>query len=819
MNGLMQDVRFAMRQLRQSPGFAVTAILTLALGIGTTTAIFTLVYDVMLKPLPFPHAEQMVVTREAVAEFHDIYPVLPMCANHFAMWQRNAKSIQAIAVIHEEEQPLGLGDHPQEVEVARATPGIFAVLGVEPWRGRAFTEDEARPGREREMVLLHDFWRTQFDSDPQVVGRTVTLDGSPYTVIGVMPASFHLPRAQSLATSRTSFRAQPVEMIIPLALSKEDLAEVMGDFNYFGLARLKPGVSIARASAEINALQHQISASLPADEKGTLSADLVPYQDALVGSNRKPLLILLAAVAGLLMVGCINITNLMLSRAVARRHSMAVFSALGASRAELLRLTLCEGAMLAAAGGAMGVLLAAAVVPMMQRYLPPALDFRGVLHLDWAGAGCAVLLAAMATVLAGAAPTWIGLRANPVDVLRSESRQTGESRRGKRARKSLVAAETAVSVALVVMTGLLLASLMRLMQVDRGFSVNHVITAEVDLPSKSFSGTAAVSAFYKRVLDRLHELPGVSQAGLVGVLPLRGDTWVDTVRRTGDARPFMEIPVEHFRWVSPGYFEAIHQPLIAGRTLTDSDMGKPFAVISEATARTIWPGENAVGKQFSPAGRESEKPFTVIGVVRDARTISLAAPDPMMVYVPYWYRCDNGSSIVLRTGQDPAAMAGELRQAVWGVNPDASVPMVRTLDGIEADSLSSRRFEMDLLLLFAVSALLLAGLGVYGVVTYSVTQRRNEIGLRMALGAQRTNIYGLVLGEGLAPVMVGAVAGLGIAFASSQLLGSLLFEVSPYNPAIAMGAVALLGAVGAAACLLPARRAAAVEPMQALRNE
>jgi predicted permease len=813
----LQDFRYALRQLRKAPGFTVTAVLTLALGIGATTAIFTLVYDVLLRPLPYAHPEQLVVMEERVAEFRDIYPKLPMNANHFVNWQQNSRDIQSMAVMEEESMPLGIGGHPLQVDVARATPGIFAVTSVVPRLGRAFTPQEAQPGRERVIVLMNDFWRTQFHSDPAILGRTITLNGFPYIVIGVMPSSFHLPVLQTIAGPNAA-RAKPVEALVPMAFSKDQLKEAMGDFNYFGLARLKPGVSVAQANAEINALQHTISASLPADEKATLSAVLTPFQQALVGSNRTPLLILLAAVAGLLLVGCVNITNLLLSRAAGRRQQLAVAAALGASRAEMVRMAMRETALLAALGGALGILLAALLVPLMQHYLPSALNFRGPLHLDWAGAACALLLALIATLLAGAAPAWLGSRTQPQEVLHSESRLASESRGSKRMRRILVAVEVAVSVALVLMTGLLTTSLIRLMRADRGFEADRILTAQIDLPSKSYSSVPSRAAFYKQALERLRQLPGTKDAGLISQLPLAGDTWIDMIRVPGDARAFMQLPTEHFRWISPGYFSAIHLPLLAGRFLSDSDQGKNYALISQLTAKTMWPGKNPIGRQFSRAGM-TESPFIVIGVVGNARTISLAKPDPMLVYVPYWYRCDNTGGLLIRTQQDPAAMADSIRKAIWSVDPEVSVPTIRSLGGIVADSVANRRFEMDLLLLFAISALLLAGLGVYGVVTYSVVQRQREIGLRFALGAQRANIYRLVLRDGLTPVLIGAAAGTALAFAFARFIGSLLFEVSPYNPAIVIAAIGVLVAVGGAACLLPARRAATVDPMHALRAE
>jgi predicted permease len=817
MSSFHQDVRFALRGLRRAPGFTATVVLTLALGIGATAAMFTLVYDVMLRPLPYPRPDRIVVMEEQVAEFRDLYPELPMSANHFEFWRRNSRTVAAMAAMRERSMPLGAGEHPLQAEVLQTTPGIFSVLEATPQLGRGFAPAEAQEGHDRVAILMNGLWRTQFGGDPRILGRTVTLNGFPYTVIGVMPRSFHLPVVDMIVTP-ASQRAKAVQVLVPLVFSKDELQERVGDFNYFVLGRLKPGVSAAAASSELNGLQHTLTASLSAQEKATLSAVIVPFQQALVGDNRKALLILLAAVAGLLLVACVNVANLLLVRAAGRRQQMAVAAALGATRGEMLRCALRETAVLAALGGVLGIGLAAVLLPLMQLYLPPSLDFRGALHLDWAGAACALLIAVAATLIAGAVPGWIGSRAQPREVLHSESRLATESRPRKRLRRTLVAAEVAVSVVLLLLTGLVTASLMRLMRVDRGFDAERTLTATVALPNRAYSDQNPRAAFYRQVLDRLNQLPGVDHAALISKPPLGGDQWIDMIRANGDARPFMQLPAQHFRWISTGYFATIHLPLVAGRDLSPSDQGKRYALVSELTARTLWPHQDAVGRQFTRGGSD-EPPFTVIGVVRDARTVSLAAPDPMMVYVPYWYRCDNSGTILVRTRQDPASVADAVRHAIWSVNPDVSVPVVRTLGGVVADSVANRRFEMDLLLLFAATSLLLAGLGVYGVVAYSVAQRQREIGLRMALGAQRTNIYGLVLRDGLAPVAFGAVAGIAIGFASARAIASLLFQTSPYNPAVIACATLLLGMVGAAACLIPARQAAAVEPMQALRTE
>jgi predicted permease len=494
---ILQDLQYAGRKLRKAPGFTLTAILTLALGIGVTTAIFTLVYDVMLRPLPYDHPEQLVVMEEQVAEFRDIYPKLPMNANHFLSWQRNTSSLQSMALMEEGSMPLGVGAHPLQVDVLSATPGIFSVLHIGPQLGRAFTDQEGQTGHEHVVLLSDQLWRRQFQGDPTILGRVVTLNGFPYTVIGVMPQSFHPAVVETIAGPERD-RAKPIEAVVPLAFSKDRLEETMGDFNDFGLARMKPGTTVAQANAEINALQRTISAGLSAEDKGTLSAVLTPFQQVLVGNNRTPLMILLVAVAGLLLVGCINIANLLLARAVGRRQQMAIAAALGAPRREMLRMAMGETAILAAGGAMLGILLAAFLVPMLQHYLPPQLDFRGRLNLDWAGAACASLLGVGAALLAGAVPAWISSSTQPHEVLHSESRLASESRGSKRFRRVLVAVEVAVSVALVLMTGLLTASLVRLMHIDRGFEADHTITAMIDLPTNPIQTTIRAYRFTER---------------------------------------------------------------------------------------------------------------------------------------------------------------------------------------------------------------------------------------------------------------------------------------------------------------------------------
>lgn len=605
---LRQDIRYAVRQLGRSPGFNIVAIMTLALGIGATTAIFTLVYDVMLRPLPYAQPDRLVTMEEVAAEWSNIYPTLPVSANHFTFWRQHNRSFESMAVMQQGSAPLGAEGRPSQVGVLSATPGIFSVLRVQPQLGRAFTDGEAQPGNERVAVLMYDLWREQFGRDPNIVGKTIRLSGFPYTVIGVMPQSFRMPAVQTMATIGETNRPLPIGVLEPLVFSKERLAEEMGDLNYCGLARLNPGVSVSAATADLDALQHTIGENLSADEKATLSVAITPFQETLVGNNRKPLLILLAAAACLLLVGCVNVTNLLLARAVGRRQQMAVAAALGASRAEMVRMALREIVVLAVAGGGLGILLASGVVPAMQRHLPPALDFRGPLHVDWMGAECALILAVIASLLAGAAPALMISHTAPFEVLHSESRLAGESRGNRRARSALVGIEVAVSVALVLMTGLLTASLVSLMTVDRGFTTERTITATLELPGKSYQDDQHRAAFYKTVLERVDRLLGVEQVAFASGLPLEADDWGEMARVQGDSRPDTQLPIESVRWVSPGYFSTIHLEVIAGRIFSQDEWGKNLALISEKTAKTLWPSGNPIGRQFSlgnPATRAS----------------------------------------------------------------------------------------------------------------------------------------------------------------------------------------------------------------------
>ncbi len=810
MTAILQDLRHAARQLRKSPGFSGTAIVTLAVGIGATTAMFSVVLDVLLRPLPYPAPEQLVVIRENISTPSQEFTDLPINANHFVFWQQQNRSFTSVAALRPFSMPVG-GTETEEIGVAEATSELISTFGFQPRLGRTFTEEEEKPGHN--VVLLTDgFWKRRYAGDPAIVGKTVPLDGMQYSVIGILPPEFTLPDARALSGSD-----KRIEALVPFAWTPEQLQQIEGDHDYFGVARLRPGVSVVQASAELNALQRQISQQTP--DKANLTATLIPFQEYLVGSSRRVLLLLLAAVSGLLLIACINLTNLLLARWAGRGHESGVRIALGASRVQIMRHALMEPFVLAVFGGVLGILLARLGLPLLVRRVPWGLPGLAEVHVDTAVLCFALAISLLVAMSCGLLPAWRSARGAPQSELHSENRTASESLAVKRLKQSLIVAEAAAGVTLVLLSALFLTSLTKLMHVDRGFQTEHVLSASVVLPSGQYGDSAdARNTFYERMTERLRQVPGVSNAGAVSVLPLDGDNWGDLITKTGDTRPAWQRPGGHFRWITPGYLETLRVPLLAGRFFTEADRGRNVALISERAARTVWPNENPVGQRFTRFDR-SETPFEILGVVGDIRTVDLAQKPPRMVYVPYWYRSRTEAALVLRSPVDPTALVGAVRKAIREVDTQVAVPNIRTMEDVVDVSVAARRFQMQLLLTFAICALLLAALGTYGVVAYSVVQRTQEIGIRMALGANRTDVYRMILAEAVAPVLIGATAGVALASIAGRIITNLLFEVHATNPLIAAISCSILMVIGVVASLIPAAKAALVEPMNALRAE
>jgi predicted permease len=812
LHGLLSELRFTLRQLRRSPAFSAAALFTLALCIGANIVMFSIVRNVLLRLPDYAQPQQLVVVREEIHAGPDSFSDLPINANHLLYWRQHAQSYQGFAAIGTKSLPLS-GSRPEQIGVAQHTANLFSLLGVAPILGRTLLPAEEQPGHDV-ILLTEGLWRRRFAADPNVVGRAIPLDGRPYTVIGVLPASFTLPSTELLGSLRGTSHA--IEAFVPFGWTADQLSEIEGDYNYFGVARLKPGVSLSPATAEMNTLQQVIARQTP--DHARLTATIIGLQQYLTGSSRNSLLMLLAAVGTVLLIGCVNITNLLLARAASREHEAAVRSAMGASPAQLVRSAVTEPLLLSAAGCLLGLALATLALPSLSHALPSALPLLHPLRMDAQLVLFAIGASLVSALLCGLLPAIRFVRSHPQQALRSEGRTASESAGGKRVRRALVIGEVAASVTLVVLAGMFLLSLYRLLRVDRGFTAEHVISAGVVLPDKQYGKPAQREAFYQRSLDRLRQLPGVASAGVISVLPLEGDRWGDLISLPTDTRPLFSRPAASFRWVSSGYFETMQVPLVAGRFFTQDDLGRNVAVISQRAAQVAWHGQNPVG-QFFRRGDPDDKLLQVIGVVGDVRAIDLSKQPPTMVYVPLTYRSNETGSFVIRTANDPAAMADAIRKAIWSVDAQVPVPEVRTMETIVDGSLAARNFQLHLLLAFAACALVLAALGIYGVVAYSALQRTRELGIRIALGAQPAQIYRLILEDGITPVLIGTLAGVALAALAARAISGLLFGVGGFNIGIAAAAAAVLLVTGGLASLLPAVRATRIDPVQALRAE
>lgn len=812
-HGLLSELRFTLRQLRRSPAFSAAAIFTLALCIGANIVMFSIVRNVLLRTPDYAQPQQLTVLRENIVGGDAADVGLPVNANHLLYWRQHAQSFQGFSALGFGSMPLG-GGHPEIIGIAQHTANLFSLLGVHPILGRTLLPAEEQPGHDV-VILTEGLWHRRFAADPNIIGRAIPLDGRPYTVVGVLPSGFVLP-APGLMNTLHGSGGRDIEAFVPFGWSADQLAEIQGDHNYFAVARLKSGVSVAQATAEMNTLQHAIGRQTP--DHTDFTATVVGLQQYLTGDSRNSLLMLLAAVVTVLLIGCVNITNLLLARAASREHEAAVRSAVGASTAQLVRSAVAEPLLLCAAGCLLGLAFAAVALPYLAHALPSALPLLHPLRMDAPLVLFAIVASLVASLFCGLLPAIRFIRTHPQQALRAEGRTASESAGGKQLRRGLVIAEVAASVTLVVLAGMFLLSLYHLLRVDRGFDTEHVISASIVMPDKQYNTPATREAFYQRSLERLRQLPGVRFVGVISVLPLDGDRWGDMISIPSDTRPLFAQPNAKYRWLSPGYFETMQMPLLAGRFFTHDDLGKRVAIVSARAAKAAWGDRNPIGEYFH-RGNPDEPPFQVIGVVGDVRTLDLSEPPVSMVYVPLTYRSNESGTFVLRTANDPAAMADPIRKAIWSIDGQVAVPEVRTMETIVDGSLAARNFQLHLLLAFAACALVLAALGIYGVVAYSALQRTRELGIRIALGAQPAQIYRLILEDGVTPVLLGTLAGIALAALAARAISGLLFGVGGFNLGIAAGAATILLFTGGLASLLPAIRATHIDPVQALRAE
>jgi predicted permease len=813
----VEDLHFGLRMLRKAPGFTAVALLTLALGIGANTAVFSVVNAVLLRPLAYQKPNQLYLIQVVWSQMSKFYPMIPANFSGYQIWRKQCHSFEDISIAEDASADLTGSGEPVEIHGVRGSANLFALLGVTPALGRDFLPIEDESGRGRVVVLTNRFWRGYFRSDATVIGRAITLDGVPFTVVGVLPASFHFPAQLGQLTSF----GREIDFFEPLNGPKDEDRDLVGEFDFAALGRLRAGVKPDQALAELNVIQAQISEEVSKTDTGVdLKAAIIPLESEVVGAARRGLILLLAAVGVVVLIVCVNLANMMLSRIPARMREAAIRMALGATRWQLFRRMLTESLLLGVLGGALGVWLGSLGVVWLVQTAPPGLPRLDEVHMDSRVLWFAVALSLLTSILSGILPAWRASKGDVQEALKTGGAGAGESQGSRRLREALIGIEVGMSTALLIVAGLLTSSLLHLLRVNPGFATEKVLTVDVDLPPQRYSETAVRLHFYNALLDLLRGLPGVHASGWVSRLPLEGETSVSGLD-VPPGGPF-HFPA-NFRVASLDYFAAVGMRLLHGRIFSESDRGRKVVVVSESAAQRFWPGQNPIGRTCLTfwGGKEEDE---VIGVVSDVRTVKLDAAPVMMVYVPDWFggknlRAPQSAGIVVRTYGDERSVEASVREAVHTEDSEVPIVAMRSMAEIVSDSVAPRRFQMLLALLFAGSALFLASLGIYGVIAYSIEQRRPELGIRSALGAQVSDLHRMVLRQGMSPVMAGLVAGLSISLVIGRLMKSLLFSVKATDP-LTMGTVAFLVTIVALlACFIPARRASRVHPMVALRYE
>jgi putative ABC transport system permease protein len=806
-----QDTRFATRMLRKNPGFTAIAGLTLALGIGANTAIFSVVYATLFKPLPYPHSEQLfnvfqqqtkdtsIQTGWSYANLEDL--------------RRQSTAFVELAGAQQHQLTLTGRGEPSVINTSVVTPELFYLFEVQPIAGRQFTAEDGKPGAPAVVILSENLWRGTFGANPGIVGSSINLDKQPYTVVGIMPSAFRFPQI-----------SQADQVWIPLVHDPlfESWMPRRGGHWLQVTGRLKPGVTLAQAQAELNGIATNLAAQYPADD-ADWDIRTVPLRVLLVGNVRTGLLVLLGAVGVVLLIACANIANLLLARATSRAREIAVRATLGAGRARIIRQLISESAVLGLLGGVAGIALAYTGVQALTTLLPPSLPQVNPIRVDYLVLAFALVLSLLASTGFGLAPAFFAANSNLQCSLREGGGRSGESARSRRARRVLAAVEIALAMVLLVAAGLLLRSFGKLLAVSPGFDVQHVTKAEVSLPRAQYGTPQQWLQFSDQLLAEIHAEPGLQQAAVAVPLPL-ADGNVNLAFDIVGAPPRSdaESRTANYVSVSAEYFRVMGIPLLSGRLFNERDLmpAPRVTLISRALARTYFPNQDPIGKRiifgFPPDLGVSRE---IVGVVGDVRDVALGADPGPMMYVPFAQAPFPGAVIAVKSPMGVAPVASAIRRSVANLDKDLPVTDIAEMTQMLETSVAQPRFRTRLLGLFAGMALVLAATGIFGVISYSVSCRTNEIGIRVALGASRSQILGMVLGETLTLTAVGLALGIPASLAASRLLGSMLFGVSAGDP-VTLTAVGLsLTAVAAAAGYLPARRAVRIDPLLALRHE
>ena len=800
------------RALRRTPGFALLATGMLALGIGANIAMFTIVNAVWLRPLPYAAPDRLVSIQESVPRLASISPTLPVNAYDFTEWRTRSRAFDGLALVATGGATVNVVGEPQRVSVQVVSANLFSVLGIRPLWGRVFAEGDDAPGHDRVVVLSHGFWTRAFGGDPSVVGRRVLLSGSPYDVIGVLPADVKVPRVSQLGA--VAFGDEDADLWRPFVISPGDLVK-MSEFDYGCLARMKPGVTARQAQADLDAIERDIARSAGAE--GQLAAVVTPLGEQAAARSRDGVTMLVAAVGVVLLIVCVNLSSVLLTRATGRQREIAVRAALGANTGQLVRQGLAESLGLVLASTCVGLGLAWWALHAFLLTAPLGLPRLRDIHVDPGVLAFTAGLALATAAIIGSLPAWRSARSQPQDALRSSDRSSTENRRAGLVRRLLISVEVALSIACLIVAGLLLNSFVRLMQVDKGFDASHGVVVPVSIVGPKADSLDARIALTEELVSRIEALPGVVAAGVSNRLPLTGEGSNLGLYVESSSVPRDQGAVADYRCVTERYFAAMGIPVLAGRVMRVTDRGHLVGLVSSDTAARLWPGENPIGRHFRLGGAD-QPPVEIIGIVGTVHGTSLQKAPNLTVYVPLWQTFRPDLAVAVRTSGDPTAAGTPIRSIIRELLPGLPVPRIRALQELIDASVATRRFQLNVVLTFGAAALFLAAMGVYSVVAQSIVGRTREIGVRIALGAARRDVWRLVAREGLLPVGVGLAAGVIVGGVASRLVSRLLYSVTPFDiPTYVMVVgVMLIAAVLAAAA--PSRRATRIDPLLALRE-
>jgi putative ABC transport system permease protein len=820
MDSLFKDIRYGFRGLLKHPGFTLVAVITLALGIGANSAIFTVVNAVLLRPLPVAAPEQLVFIWQTHPFGKRIgVEQLPASNADFLDWQEQSNLFEGMSMIDSWGGNLTGGDNPEHVDGAKISVNLFSLLRAQPMLGSDFNLEHAKPGNERAVMLSHSLWQRRFGSDAGIVGRQVQIDGQAFTVQGVMSPGFVFPKDVGLPNY---FSFAKTEMWLPIALTAAQRAN-RGSHHLAVVARLKPGATVEQAQSQLAGIAKHVEEQNPEESKdwGT-SVNLVHEQ--VVGASRRAILILLGAVGFVLLIACANVANLLLARSASRQKEIAIRTALGAGRARIVRQLLTESLLLSLAGGVIGVLLASWGVRLLLLFSSDRLPRIAEIHVDNRVLWFTFAVSLLTGLLFGLVPALQVSKTDLNESLKESGRSAMGGRHRQRARNLLVVSEVALSLVLLVGAGLLAKSFLRLQSVNPGFTPDHLLTATLELPRAKYEDDASKSQFFRQVVERAGALPGVEAAGAISHLPLSGKEELDGFSIEGRTDPIEAslIQTADFRVITPDYFRAMRIPLLKGRFFNEQDRASTTysAIIDESFARRFFPGEDPLGKRIDEDGSRNRRGFAVIvGVVGGVKHTDVKAEARPAMYVPAEQSPWETMTLVVRSSGDPTALAAALREEVSAVDKDQPLSEIATMEQIFAKAVAPQRFNLLLVSLFAALALALSTVGVYGVIAYSVTQRAQEMGVRLALGANSRDILRLVIGQAMRVSLLGVALGLVAAVALTRVMTSLLFEVSATDPVVFVGLAVLLIIVTLVASFIPARRATKVDPLVALRYE